>query len=82
MTEETKSPVPAAIRTSIEDQWRQRAQAQGLRPKSAAYRTREVEFFVGAMSALVASGHEIPAYWSMAIMSGRPVVAELAKEHA
>ena len=62
------------LRTSIEQQWMRRSDAQGLKPKSAKYASAEVDFFVGAMAALGAQGFEVPAYWVMAIMSGRPVV--------
>ena len=43
---------PAAAKSAIEQAWIARAKAQYLKPKSAAYRKAEVEFFCGAMAAM------------------------------
>lgn len=70
----------------IEKQWLSRAKTQGLgNPKSARYRKAEIDFFVGAMTALQAmqdpsEGQEnklsslVPPYWVINIMSGRNLV--------
>lgn len=70
----------------IEKQWLSRAQAQGLgKPKSIRYRKAEIEFFVGAMTALQAmqdpsEGQEnklsslVPPRWVIRIMAGDNVV--------
>lgn len=76
----TNNKISDELRTTIEQIWMRRSDSQGFKPKSAKYASAEVEFFVGAMAALGAQGFEIPAFWTMAIMSGRPVVDRA--EHA
>lgn len=46
----------AEVTTKILQQWQERAAGQGLKPKSAAYQTRRLEFLLGAYSGLVAAG--------------------------
>lgn len=70
---------------NVEAMWRSRAATQGLKPKSAAYRKAELEFFAGAMSAINAifpsddptrmSG-KVPIKWVINAMSGRPIVED------
>lgn len=60
---------------NIESAWRSRANTQNYNPKSAAYRTAECEFFVGAMAALDQCGIVMPPKWVINIMSGRPVAS-------
>lgn len=66
--------ISGELLTNIEQQWMRRSDAHGLKPGSSKYAKAEAEFFVGAMAALDAQGFELPAYWAIAIMSGRPVV--------
>ncbi len=76
------------IHFNIEQQWRSRAASQYLKPKSAAYKKAEVEFFCGAMAALQACYPDndnperltsmVPPKWVVCIMSGRPVVEDEA----
>ena len=71
------------IKASIESQWKGRAAAQGLKAGTEAYRTREVEFFTGAMTAINAlSPHpeggdklspEVPVAWVLHALSGQPI---------
>lgn len=67
----------------IEDAWLARAAAQGLVKNSAKYKRAEVEFFVGAMTAINAFFPEddktrlsskVPVYWVINGLSGRPIV--------
>lgn len=78
-TQEEKQALIAAIEAS----WISRAKAQGLNPKTAKYKDRECEFFVGSMAALQAMDTECeanrmtilaPPIWTINLMSGRPVV--------
>ena len=72
------------LKEKIEARWLSRAVAQGLKPKSKAYRVQEVEFFSGAMAAIEAADEsprpdntmskQVPAIWVIKIISGRPVV--------
>lgn len=78
MTQETAAPPtqkapPEGTRQRLEAKWLSRAAHQGLKAKSAEYRKREVEFFVGAMAMLDDLGYQPPAIWMINIMSGRPV---------
>lgn len=70
----------------IEKQWLSRAKAQNLgKPNSVRYRKAEIEFFVGAMTALQAMQDPseerlnvlsslVPPRWVVNIMAGRNVV--------
>lgn len=70
---------------SIEQAWRDHAKAQRYKPKSAAYRKAELEFFTGAMATINAifpsddptrlSG-KVPTKWVLNAMSGQAVVEE------
>jgi hypothetical protein len=72
------------VRQAIEQSWRSRATAQGVKPGSVASRRAEVEFFAGAMAAMQALfpnednpdaiSKLVPPIWVINIMSGRPVV--------
>ena len=57
----------------IEASWLHRAKRAELKPSSKAYRTAEVEYFVGAMACMDAQGQVLPPKWVIRIMSGRPV---------
>ena len=72
MTTDTKTDV----RAEIERQWKSRAVAQDYQPGTQQYRDAECEFFIGAMTAMSALGLDLPAYWMICIMSGRPVTKE------
>lgn len=73
-----------AIRIAIEEQWKNRASRQMLKPKTAAYRKAEIEFFCGAMAAMEAIApntdkpEEVsplsPPVWTLRMLCGRPVV--------
>lgn len=71
--EQQLSTLPKDKQDAIVEQWRARAEAVGLNPKAKAYRTAEVEFFVGAIAATQAMGFTPPPFWVVAIMAGRPV---------
>lgn len=65
-------PVPENLMRAIEETWKGRAKTRDLtNPKSAKYRTLEVEFFIGAMAALAMQGYEMPPLWTMNILGGR-----------
>lgn len=72
------------LRARIEQAWRERANTQGYKPKSAAYRKAEIEFFTGAMHAIHALDPEakpekisgnVPAIWVINGMTGRPIAS-------
>lgn len=68
----------------IEQAWTNRAESQGYKPGSATYKKAQVEFFVGAMTAIDAFddtpdkgsdlSRNVPPHWVLAMMSGRDVV--------
>lgn len=67
----------------IENAWIERARVQEYKPKTRAYQRAELEFFIGAMTALNSAfpaddpnnlSPKVPPYWIIAMMSGRPVV--------
>lgn len=71
------------VKMAVETAWISRADTQQLKPKTMAYKRAEVEFFVGAMTAIHAMDPNaepdklsrlVPAIWTVNIMSGRPVV--------
>lgn len=62
-----------SLTEKIEAAWLDRAKACGLTTTSKAYRTAEIEFFVGAMACMKAQGQTLPPKWVISIMSGRPV---------
>jgi len=65
---------PADVREAIVAQWHSRAKVQGLgKPTSAKYLNARAEFFAGAMTALGAMGYQPPAYWVIAIFTGREI---------
>ncbi len=57
--------------------WRDRAQTQGYVKGHKRYADMEVEFFVGAMAMLAASGRSHPPFWYVLIMSGRSLADTL-----
>ncbi len=63
----------AGSRQRTMDHWKDRARCQGYKNQKA--RTMEVEFFVGALTArMEALGEDADVGWTLAIISGRPVV--------
>lgn len=78
----------AQLQQAIEARWLSRAETQGLtNPKTATYRRREAEFFIGAMTALtsVLPGEDdnlgclVPAVWPIHLMCGRSITNEKDK---
>jgi len=69
--------ITPAIVKQIEQQWRSRAQTQGYKPGSARYRRAELEFFVGAMTAMEAitgdPATSCPPAWVIAGIRGDPI---------
>ena len=73
-----------ALKLEIESQWISRAKTQGLKPGSASYKRAELEFFLGAMTAihlLDASNKDsntlspmVPVSWVINPMTGSPIV--------
>lgn len=72
------------LRARIEQAWRERANTQGYKPKSAAYRKAEIEFFAGAMQAIQSLDTEakpdklssnVPVSWVINAISGRPIAS-------
>ena len=64
---------PADVREAIVAQWHSRAKVQGYRDGSNEYLNARAEFFAGAMTALGAMGYQPPAYWVIAIFTGREI---------
>lgn len=71
------------VKEAIEQAWLSRAKAQYLKPGTAKYQSREVEFFAGAMATLHAVfphpepdrlSSAVPPGWVICAMSGRPIV--------
>lgn len=84
MTRQEMDPVYKAI----EKRWLDRA-AHNFKKGTKAYSTAKIEFFTGAMAALHAvlsqeeniaqdeiSGYSMPAFWVLALMSGRDLKCE------
>ena len=73
-----------ALKLEIESRWLDRAKAQGLKPKTAAYKRAEIEYFVGAMTAIHLldtsnpDGEKlspmVPVSWILNPMTGSPIV--------
>lgn len=67
-------PAPKDTIDAIEAIWKTRRDAiHPGRQHTLTCQKAEVEFFAGAMSALQAMGYQYPAYWVIAIMSGRRI---------
>lgn len=67
-------PTPEATRKHIEADWIQRADQQGYKPGTKAYQDKELEFFVGAISALNSQGYSAPPRWFINAVRGDPIV--------
>lgn len=67
------------VHAVIEEQWKERYVAQGLKYGTMAYRKAEIEFFTGAMAAMTALDAEnaMPPRWVLPVMTGR-FIAEKA----
>ena len=64
-------------KAAVEAEFRYRSETQHLNPVTKAFARAELEFFVGAMSALKSvSGYEYPADWVIKLMSGRTITGE------
>ena len=71
----TKLPdpeVPLHVVKSVEKQWVARCSALGYTTKAKRLKN-QAEFFVGAMSTMVALGAPVCAYWTICICSGRTI---------
>jgi len=73
------------VRKVIEDRWRERVKAQGFPTKGIKYQKLELEFFLGAMTAINAMDPNaeadklstlVPPAWVICPMSGRPIVED------
>lgn len=75
--------VTQEMKAEIEAQWNARAIMQHYQPGTETYAKYEMEFFVGAITALVALGWDAPPVWVINGMSGRPIaqVKEKHREH-
>lgn len=67
-----------ADHAKIEQTFKDRAKANGLKPNSAKFRNAEVEFFCGAMAAIEAiegqKGLDSCAKWYLMLTCGRSIV--------
>lgn len=68
MTEITRQEIEVLAQS-----WKNRAQGQGYKPGTKTYDKLEVEFFVGAIAALLALGRSYPPIWELLIRSGRSI---------
>jgi hypothetical protein len=64
-------------KATVEADFTARAVMQKLKPGTKAFAHAELEFFVGAMSALKSvGGYEYPADWVIKLMSGRSITGK------
>lgn len=63
-------------KTAVEKEFRERVVATKLKAGTKTYKNAELEFFVGAMTALkTVANYEYPADWVLKLMSGRSITA-------
>lgn len=64
-------PLPSAVRNAIEEHWQARAAMQHYgKPHLQNYKSKEIEFYIGATAALNELGYIMPPSWYMAILAG------------
>lgn len=64
------------LRKTIEDRFRERCNALGLKIGTKKFKEEQASYFAGVMTALLSTGiiTELPPYWTVAIMSGRNII--------
>jgi hypothetical protein len=64
-------------KAAVEKEFRERVVATKLKAGTKTFQNAELEFFVGAMTALkTIAGYEYPADWVIKLMSGRSIVGK------
>jgi hypothetical protein len=64
-------------KTAVEKEFRERVVATKLKAGTKTYKNAELEFFVGAMTALkTVANYEYPADWVLKLMSGRSITGK------
>jgi hypothetical protein len=72
-------PFTSDQRATVENQFKSRAKEMGYKPGTVKYQKAELEFFVGAMAAMVAidgDSTNLDPKWAIMLMSGRSITGD------
>src|SRR5690606_8937045 len=74
--ERTINILSDTLRETIEDRFRERCNALGLKIGSKKFKEEQASYFAGVMTTLLSTGiiKELPPYWTIAIISGRSII--------